>query len=64
MGTILSRLVERLDNEISRRKKARQKLRDKNLEDAKLEHQIQRLVSIRNRLHKRDATEAEEIDCT
>lgn len=56
MATILNRLVERLDNKIARLRMAKIKLREKNLEDKNLEHQLNRLVSIRNRLKSKSAT--------
>lgn len=62
MATILNRLVERLDLEISRLKQARKKLRDKNLEDKKLEHKINRLESIRDRLKTSTPTGSPSID--
>lgn len=62
MPTILNRLVERLDYKIARLKRARKMLQEKNLEDSKLEHQIDRLLSIRNRLHKKNSTGDSGID--
>lgn len=56
MATILNLLVERLNVKISRLKRAREKLRDKNLEDKKLDYQINRLVSICDRLTKKNST--------
>lgn len=62
MATILNRLVERLDSKIARLKRAKKKLQDKNLEDKKLDHQINRLESIRDRLKKHTPTEGSGID--
>lgn len=56
MATILNRLVERLDNKIARLRIAKIRLLDKNLEDKKLDHQLKRLISIRNRLKSKSAT--------
>lgn len=56
MATILNRLVEHLDNRIARLRMAKVNLLEKNLEDKKLDHQLNRLVSIRNRLKSKSAT--------
>lgn len=53
MATILHRLVERLDVKIRKLRNAKAKLQEKNLEDKKLDHQLNRLISMRNRIHKR-----------
>ena len=57
MNTILGRIVERLDKQILRLKRAKKKLGDKKLRDKKLEQQINRLVSIRNRLKRKKPTD-------
>lgn len=57
MATILNRLVERLDVKIARLKIAKIKLMVKNLEDKKLDYQLNRLVSIRDRLKSKVPTE-------
>lgn len=57
MATILSVIVARLDRQIHRLRIARNRLRRKNLEDKKLEKQIQALTDIRNRLHNKQASE-------
>lgn len=61
MATILNRLVERLDVKIARLKRARRQLQAKNLEDKKLDHQIKRLVSIRDRLKGTDPTGDDDV---
>lgn len=62
MATILNRLIELLDIKIVRLKKARERLRDKNLEDKKLDHQINQLSSIRDRLNPHNPTGSPSID--
>lgn len=62
MATILSLVVERLDAKIARLRKAQRKLKEKNLEDKKLDYQIRRLVSIRGRLKKTCPTGGSAID--
>lgn len=57
MSTILNRLIEHLDNRIARLRIAKIRLLDKNLEDKKLDHQLNRLVSMRNRLKSKGTTE-------
>lgn len=64
MATILNLLVERLDIKISKLKKARKKLQDKNLEDVKLEHKIHGLESIRDKLKKQNPTGGQGINPT
>lgn len=58
MATILDLVVKRLDAKIAKLRKAQRTLKEKGLEDKRLDREVKRLSSIRGRLKRNAATGA------